>query len=72
MSRTFTATGASQVLSFLSIGTPTGLPPIAMLDNVSLTAAVPEPATWAMMFVGFGMIGASARYRRRNTRAVIA
>jgi len=72
VTRTFTATGASQVLSFLSIGTPTGLPPIALLDNVSLTAAVPEPATWAMMLVGFGMIGASARYRRRNVRAVIA
>jgi hypothetical protein len=72
VTRTFTATGASQVLSFLSIGTPSGLPPIALLDNVSLTAAVPEPATWAMMLVGFGMIGASARYRRRNVRAVIA
>ena len=29
-------------------------------------AAVPEPATWAMMLVGFGMIGGSARYRRRR------
>jgi hypothetical protein len=72
VSRTFTATAANQALTFLSIGTPVGLPPIAMLDNVSLTAAVPEPATWAMMLVGFGMIGASARYRRRNTRAAIA
>ncbi|MDP1028353.1 choice-of-anchor K domain-containing protein [Sphingomonas sp. KR1UV-12] len=35
-------------------------------------AAVPEPATWAMMLVGFGMVGASARYRRRSTKAVIA
>jgi len=72
VTQTFTATGANQLLSFLSIGTPTGLPPIALLDNVSLTAAVPEPATWAMMLIGFGMIGASARYRRRNVRAVIA
>lgn len=30
--------------------------------------AVPEPATWAMMLVGFGMIGATARYRRRATK----
>lgn len=29
--------------------------------------AVPEPATWAMMIGGFGMIGASLRYRRRKT-----
>lgn len=30
-----------------------------------MAGAVPEPATWAMMLVGFGMIGAAARYRRR-------
>ncbi|MBB4618051.1 hypothetical protein GGQ96_002187 [Sphingomonas abaci] len=35
-------------------------------------AAVPGPATWAMMMVGFAMLGASARYRRRATRAVFA
>jgi hypothetical protein len=29
--------------------------------------AVPEPATWAMMIVGFGIVGGSMRYRRRNT-----
>lgn len=37
-----------------------------------VTAAVPEPTTWAMMLVGFGMIGATARYRRRATRVVYA
>ncbi len=30
------------------------------------TAAVPEPATWAMMLVGFGGIGLTLRRRRRN------
>lgn len=30
------------------------------------TAAVPEPATWAMMIGGFGLIGGSMR-RRKNT-----
>ena len=29
------------------------------------TAAVPESATWAMMLVGFGLIGAALRTRRR-------
>ncbi|KQU47427.1 hypothetical protein ASG67_14330 [Sphingomonas sp. Leaf339] len=33
--------------------------------DISVTA-VPEPATWAMMLVGFGMIGGYARYRRRR------
>lgn len=36
-----------------------------LLDNVGLTA-VPEPATWAMMLMGFGGIGALLRNRRRN------
>lgn len=31
---------------------------------------VPEPATWAMMFSGFGLIG--ALMRRRRTRALLA
>lgn len=28
------------------------------------TGAVPEPATWAMMIVGFGLVGAASRRRR--------
>lgn len=41
------------------------------VDDFSLTAslgavaAVPEPATWAMMMSGFGLIGGSLRRRRR-------
>jgi hypothetical protein len=34
--------------------------------------AVPEPATWALMLVGFGMIGATTRYRRRATNVTYA
>ncbi len=41
-------------------------------DNIKFTAAVPEPATWAMMLVGFGMIGATARYRRRKSNVAFA
>jgi hypothetical protein len=37
-----------------------------LLDNVALdvTAAVPEPATWAMMIGGFALVGASMRRRK--------
>lgn len=34
----------------------------------SLTAAVPEPATWGMMIIGFGFVGIAAR-RRSNAVA---
>ena len=61
----FKATSTSQVLSFLSIGTPAGLPPIALLDGVSLTA-VPEPATWGLMILGFAGAGVMIRSRRRQ------
>ena len=32
------------------------------IDNVSVTA-VPEPTTWALLIVGFGMVGVAARRR---------
>ena len=35
-------------------------------------AAVPEPATWAMMMLGFGMIGFAARNRRQQVRVTYA
>ncbi|HEV2596658.1 MAG TPA: PEPxxWA-CTERM sorting domain-containing protein [Sphingomicrobium sp.] len=34
--------------------------------NISAIAAVPEPATWAMMLIGFGGMGFAMRGRRRQ------
>jgi hypothetical protein len=39
------------------------------LDNIAVSA-VPEPATWAMMIAGFGMMGAALR-RRQAAPAVV-
>ena len=60
----FTAHTTTQLLSFLAVGTPSmNLPPVAFLDGVSLTAA-PEPATWALMLIGFAGLGVAVRRRR--------
>ena len=40
----------------------------AALDNVSISA-VPEPATWALMILGFGAVGGAMRRRRAATLA---
>jgi len=66
----FTATSASEVLSFLAVGSPAGVPPFAVLDGVSLVG-VPEPAAWALMFVGLGFVGGAARMRRRGAPATV-
>ncbi|WP_380874318.1 hypothetical protein ACFB49_47180 [Sphingomonas sp. DBB INV C78] len=41
------------------------------VDNLAVTP-VPEPATWAMMLAGFGLVGAGLRSRRREATAQIA
>jgi len=63
---TFTATGSSELLSFLAHGTPEGVPPFSLLDGVKLEAqgAVPEPASWALMILGFGASGVAMRRRK--------
>ncbi len=65
---TFTAASTSAVLSFLSNGTPTGLPPMALLDDVQLNAVptnVPEPATLGLLAAGLAGIGL-IRSRRKS------
>lgn len=54
----FIANNTSEILSFLAIGTPSGVPPFALLDGVTLDPAgnaVPEPGILALL--GLGLIG---------------
>jgi hypothetical protein len=46
-------------LSFVAVGTSDGLG--TSIDNVSLTSAVPEPESYAMLLAGLGLVGFLAR-----------
>jgi hypothetical protein len=68
---TFTVPAAStgsEVLTFLALGTPSGIPPIAFLDDVGVNV-VPEPGSLAV--VGIGLLGSvvAGRLHRAKSRA---
>lgn len=65
-----TPVGTSFTLSFLlsNSGTPNGL----VINATDAITSVPEPATWAMMLLGFGAVGLSLRFRRKKALATAA
>lgn len=68
----FVASGPSETLSFLSTGTGGAAePPFSLLDSVSVSATVPEPSTWAMMVIGFGLLGYAGFRRRRVATSMV-
>ena len=69
----FTPTTANGSIDF--IGVPVANNSLSAIDNLSISTVstapgVPEPATWAMMLVGFGGLGAAMRRSRRQARAL--
>lgn len=62
----FAATGASTTLTFAADPLSAGQFYGPALDNVSISTA-PEPGTWALMILGFGIVGGALRrgLRRR-------
>lgn len=61
----FVANSTSELLSFLSMGTPAGLPPMALLTGVSMHK-VPEPSVLAMFGGGLLGLGLLTVFARRN------
>jgi hypothetical protein len=71
----FTATSATETLSFLASGTPNGQPPFTLLGGVDLEV-IPDFSNW-MVFAGFGTAcvvfeGARRRRRRRSEITPVA
>lgn len=58
----FKATKTSEILGFFSVGAPGGLPPVVLLDGITI-ASVPEPETLSLL--GIGLLGILAA-RRQN------
>lgn len=64
----------NQTLTLLGTLNPTGNGVGVVGGSLNLTqaAAVPEPATWAMFILGFGMLGAGLRRRHAQITAINA
>ena len=67
--------GGFDTFRYTDIATNNGLPNVPAFDSVSAqfqsAAAVPEPGTWAVMILGFGLTGAAMRRRSRSTLALM-
>lgn len=69
---TFTATGTSQLLSFMASGLPSDGPPMILLTGVSVTQNVPEPPELALFgggLLGLGLLTVFARRRALRRQA---
>ena len=64
----FVVTNTTEVLSFLALGTPAGVPPFSLLDGVSISQ-VPEPTSLALLGLFVGGTGLMARRRQRRLAA---
>ncbi len=53
----FTYDGSGNILNFISNGSPTGLPPVALLDSVSLVGPIPTPEPGTLLLAASGLLG---------------
>ena len=67
----FTAGNAGSLRAFAQTTSNNNVGPI--IDNFRLDiTAVPEPASWALMIAGFGLVGSAMRRRKPRTKITFA
>jgi hypothetical protein len=62
-------TVSSLRLSFFDDSTTASTSLVGALNSQTVRGAIPEPATWAMLLTGFGLVGATMRRRAAATAA---
>lgn len=68
----FGASGFTNAVSSFTFNATNDIVGIDDLRFSSATAAVPEPATWAMMLLGFGFVGGALRSSKRRKKLTVA
>lgn len=63
---TFIAAGNTASVRLYQHDLGTGASPV--IDNITISDAVPEPSTWGMMLLGLGALGTALRSARRKRR----
>lgn len=61
--------GGIRSLKIYQLGNGAVIGDTVMLDNLFITDGIPEPSTWAMMILGFGLAGSALRRGRRPLEA---
>src|SRR3546814_10702224 len=72
--------GATENRSFLNLPVTSGMQTLVINGTSggsgsysgTLAFAVPEPASWAMMIAGFGLLGGAIRVRKRQVKVSFA
>jgi hypothetical protein len=66
---TFTATAATESLSFMADGSPGGVPSFALLDGVTVSSPTsPTPEPGSLILLGTGLAGIAGVLRRKLSR----
>ena len=67
----FQGINGESIQSFSIAISPGSIQDVRQIRLDQVTAAVPEPGTWALMLLGFGAVGVGMRRRRRKSATLV-